>query len=145
MRKYFVYPVLFICGGVLYCLLEILWRGYTHWSMAVAGGVCLSLIYYIRHCCPNVSLVLRCITGAVIICTVEFAVGFIVNIILGWNVWDYSDRLFNLYGQICPLYAILWFLICFPGNFLCGMISNLFNTEKRKDHNNGSYYEKNPQ
>ena len=34
------------------------------------------------------------------------------------NVWDYSDRKFNLMGQICPLYSALWFLLCIPVNRL---------------------------
>ena len=30
---------LFFLGGIGYAGLEILWRGYTHWTMALTGGV----------------------------------------------------------------------------------------------------------
>lgn len=70
--------------------------------------------------------VARYAAGAAIICTVEYLTGFIVNLILGWSVWDYSDRLFNVYGQICPLYTILWFLICIPGDALAGFLNKHF-------------------
>ena len=32
--------VLFSIGAMGYGLIEILWRGYTHWSMLTAGGIC---------------------------------------------------------------------------------------------------------
>ena len=84
--------------------------------MGIAGAICFTTIHLIRRYCPDIPLWLRCTAGAVFICSIEFATGFFVNILLGWHVWDYSDKLFNLYGQICPLYAILWFLVCIPGN-----------------------------
>lgn len=31
---------LFVVGGLLYAVIEILWRGYTHWTMAILGGMC---------------------------------------------------------------------------------------------------------
>ena len=41
--------LLFLAGSGLYPLLEVLWRGYSHASMALAGGVCLLLINAV--CC----------------------------------------------------------------------------------------------
>ena len=38
----------------------------------------------------------------------EFITGCIVNLWLGWDVWDYSDMPGNLMGQICPQYTLLW-------------------------------------
>ena len=32
--------MLFSIGAVGYGLIEIIWRGYTHWSMLGAGGIC---------------------------------------------------------------------------------------------------------
>ena len=34
----FEYLMVFLLGGAGYCLIEVLWRGFTHWSMALAGG-----------------------------------------------------------------------------------------------------------
>ena len=125
MRNKIAYFVSFITGAILYTATEILWRGHTHWTMGIAGGVCLTAIYALRVACPDTSLIILCITGAFVILTVEFATGFIVNMMLGWNVWDYSDRVFNIYGQICPLYAFLWVLICIPGNLISSGIQKL--------------------
>lgn len=126
MKRAFEYTVVFLFGGMLYCMIEILWRGTTHWSMGIAGGGCFFAIYLLRRYCGEVSLPLRCLAGAVVICTVELVSGFFLNIVLGWNVWDYSGRWLNVYGQICPLYAILWFLICIPANVLSERLERRF-------------------
>ena len=42
------------------------------------------------------------------------AFGVVCNLALGWRVWDYSLLWGNLWGQICPLYSSLWFLLCIP-------------------------------
>ena len=34
------YVVLFVTGGLVYMSLELLWRGYTHWTMGILGGIC---------------------------------------------------------------------------------------------------------
>ena len=126
LKKYFEYPIAFTVGGALYSIIEVLWRGRTHWTMAIAGGICFVLMHYIDKNCCDISLAVRCFVCAIVICTVEFAFGFAVNMVLGWNVWDYSGRWLNLYGQICPLYALLWFLIGIPGNIISKKLGGFF-------------------
>ena len=69
----------FLSGGGIYSVLEILWRGYTHWTMAVTGGVCLVLLHGLNRLCARWALVFRCLTGSAIITAMELAVGLIVN------------------------------------------------------------------
>jgi uncharacterized membrane protein len=49
--------------------------------------------------------------GAIIITGLEFLTGVLVNLWLGLSVWDYSYMPFNLLGQICLPYSILWLLL----------------------------------
>ena len=58
-------------------------------------------------------LLKKCLLGAVIITAVEFVFGVIFNMSLNMNVWDYNGVPFNILGQICLPYSILWFGICF--------------------------------
>ena len=106
--------VIFVFGAINYMAIEILWRGHTHWTMAVAGGLCAMLIYVFNIEFHELNWIYKCLTGAVIITSVEFITGLIVNMTLKWNVWDYSEHAFNFLGQICPQYFVYWFLLCIP-------------------------------
>lgn len=106
--------VIFVFGAINYMAIEILWRGHTHWTMAIAGGLCALFIYVLNIEFSQMGLLYKCFAGAIIITSVELITGIIVNLILKWNVWDYSGRAFNFLGQICPLYFFLWFLLCIP-------------------------------
>ena len=111
--------LLFLTGGVIYSAIEILFRGYTHWTMAVAGGLCLALIYLMDSVTKNSSLALKCLFGSLIITAVELSVGLIVNTALGWNIWDYSHLPLNLMGQICFPFSVIWMLITVPALYIC--------------------------
>lgn len=101
---------LFASGGALYVLLELLWRGYSHWSMFLLGGLCFVLIGAINEYIEwETPLFLQGIIGSLCIVTpLEFVTGCVVNLWLGWNVWDYTDMPMNLLGQICAPFALLW-------------------------------------
>ena len=32
-------------GGAGYGAIELLWRGFTHWTMVLTGGFCFSILY----------------------------------------------------------------------------------------------------
>ncbi|MCQ2513482.1 MAG: putative ABC transporter permease [Ruminococcus sp.] len=115
---------IFTLGGVVYSLIEILWRRRTHWTMAITGGVCfLSLYKFYKHN-KLMELYKKCVCGSVIITAIEFICGCIVNLKLKMNVWDYKNCKFNVKGQICPLYSFLWGLLCLPVSMLCKYMSN---------------------
>lgn len=59
----------------------------------------------------DMPLIRQMMIGACIITSVEFICGCIVNLLLGWNVWNYSDMPFNVLGQVCMPYMVLWFLL----------------------------------
>ena len=99
--------------GVLYCGIEILWRGYTHWTMGVlACVICIPLDIANDTVIPwETPLWLQAIIGGTIITAAEFIAGCIVNLWLGWDVWDYSNMPFNVMGQICLPFTILWIFV----------------------------------
>ena len=119
MKSLMKYLFLGTVGGVLYNILEILWRGRTHISMTFAGGVSLVLIFMLNEKARHLSLFKKSLIGAAIITVVEFISGYIVNLKMGLHVWNYSDRAFHFMGQVCLLYSFFWFLLCIPVNFVC--------------------------
>lgn len=115
----------FALGAIAYGLVEIAARGYTHWTMLLTGGAVMVLINLINQS-QNLSLPLRCVLGATVITSLEFFVGMSVNVALGWNVWDYSDKALNLWGQICPQFCLGWLFISIPAFGLSNVIRKRF-------------------
>lgn len=105
---------LFGIGAAGYSLIEIAFRGHTHWTMSLTGGCCAMMLYRMHRKMKERPVIVRCGMGALIITMAELGVGIIVNRVLGWNVWDYSDRYLNVMGQICPLFSLYWFLLNWP-------------------------------
>ena len=118
----------FALGSILYGLTEILWRGWTHWTMLLCGGICFTLMYLVSG--SELSLVKKWLLSTCIITTVEFVAGCIVNLRLHWQVWDYSSLPFNLLGQICPRFILMWLALSIPGVALCTLLHRLFTAVK---------------
>ena len=86
MRQYLKEMFLAVTGGLLYIILELVWRGHSHWTMFVLGGLCFVLIGLINELIPwCMPLWKQALIGAVIITGLELLTGCIVNLWLGWN------------------------------------------------------------
>lgn len=105
--------ILFVIFGLLYCGLEILWRGYTHPSMFIVGGICCLLVGLINEITPNMTMWLQCLLSAIIITIIEFFSGCILNLWLNLGVWNYTNMLFNLLGQVCLPFSMAWFFLSY--------------------------------
>lgn len=107
--KYFV---LGWFGGSTYCSLEVIFRGRSHWSMVVLAFILFLLIGSLNNLFPwEMSLAKQGVIGACMVTVLEFITGCIVNIWLGWNVWDYSNMPLNILGQVCLPFSLLWILL----------------------------------
>ena len=131
MKYFYENAQVFIIGSLLYSSLEILFRGFTHWTMFFAGGLCFTILYNIFIRNKGMSLWKKCIIGTFIITSVELIVGYTVNIILNWNVWDYSHYPFDLRGQVCLLFTALWFVLSAPIVWLTNKLQRITRTELR--------------
>ena len=124
----------FSIGAVGYSLLEILWRGNTHWTMTLAGGICFVGIHLSNIHARTLSIWKKCFLGSVLITIVELFTGIVVNLWMRWNVWDYSGQWMNFPGQVCPLFSFFWFVLTFPLLFLSNRINRFFQAHSlRKD------------
>ena len=104
--------LIFIMGSI-YMVLEGLWRGWTHISMLIVGGIAAFFIGKLNEhpTFYNRKMWQQCIIGTVIILVLEFVSGVILNIWLQLEIWDYSNTWGNILGQICIPYAVMWFLL----------------------------------
>ena len=120
------YSIIFFTGGFLYCGIEILYRGYTHISMFFTAGSCFLLIGAVEalfH--ARFSLLLQMLLCGLMITTIEYLVGLLVNHQLHLNVWDYTGRPYNIQGQICLLNSTLWFLLSGPSILLFDFLRHI--------------------
>ena len=98
--------VLFYLGGMGYMFLEFLWRGRSHGSMFLLGGLCFLLIGWLSRLLRRVPLAARLVLSAGVITALELGTGLLVN--RDYAVWDYRAMPYHFAGQICLGYSLLW-------------------------------------
>lgn len=125
--KIFNMFVIWLTGGIVYYFAEILFRGFSHFSMLICGGLCFLLVGNIGNLILNskdniiISVIKIMLIGTMIITTLEYITGMIVNVKYNLKVWDYSDMKYNVNGQICLLYSFFWALI----SLICVYVYNV--------------------
>ena len=107
-RKAKKYSLLFILGAIGYAAIETIWRGHTHWSMMIAGGLCFGLFSVVADRMNGKSILVKAVVCAVGVTAIEFVFGVVFNLWFKMDVWDYSNMPLNLLGQICPIFSLIW-------------------------------------
>lgn len=136
MKKLSEYLFMWALGGCMYYGFELMFRGFSHWSMFVLGGICF-LFFYIQGSMlhwedPLWKQLIRCI---IFVTSMEFITGIIVNKWLGLEVWDYTGLPFELFGQICLPFIVIFSGLCVIGIILSGYLSYwLYGGEKPYYH-----------
>jgi uncharacterized membrane protein len=98
---------LFVVGGTIYLGIELIFRGYSHYSMFFLGGLCFVCMGLINEVLSwDSSIWKQAVIGGIITTLLEFITGCIVNLWLGWNVWHYNR--FDILGQVCIPYFFVW-------------------------------------
>lgn len=108
--------VLFYLGGASYMTLEFLWRGRSHSSMFLLGGLCFLALGKLRK--APLPLPALTVLGALMVTGMELAAGLVVN--RDHAVWDYSAMPMNFMGQICLPFTLLWMPVSLAGMTLYG-------------------------
>ena len=106
--------MLFSLGGAGYMGLELLWRGWSHGSMFLAGGSCFLLLGAFsksKHPLP-----VKAAMGAGAVTAVELLAGLLVN--RDYSVWDYRTMPLNFHGQVCLPFTLLWLPVSVGGMLL---------------------------
>ena len=109
--------LIFTVGGGAYVLVELLWRGRSHISMFLLGGLCFWLIGRLDRE-KSIPVIRQAVLGACLVTGLELLTGLIVNCWLKLGVWDYSSQPLNFLGQICLLYFLLWIPLSAAAVFL---------------------------
>ena len=86
---------LIAAGGSTYYLIEIWFRGFSHWTMFVLGGVALTFCSFqgeVMHW--SEPMWIQIIRAVLFLTSLEFMTGIICNKWLKIGIWDYVFRTF---------------------------------------------------
>ena len=110
-------------GGCLYYGFEVVFRGFSHWSMFALGGICMCFAVLAG---PGAGVEGSDVDPA------SALHGFrdVLRVyhrhhrkqVLGWHVWDYTGLPLQLFGQICLPFMLLFALLCGIGIILGGLL-----------------------
>ena len=82
MTQRLKYLFLFVTGGLLYNIIEIAFRGWSHWTMFILGGICFIGLGLINEVIPwEMPLWQQVLIGAGIITGLEFVTGCLFRLI----------------------------------------------------------------
>ena len=127
--KYFT---LFLIGGITYYFIEIAYRGYSHVSMVIVGGLCFILIGSINEFSnKEIPLLLQMLISVLLVDIVELISGIIINRVLLLNVWDYSQLKYNFLGQISLNSSIAWFFLSLFAIYMDDLLRYVIFKEKK--------------
>lgn len=124
MRQLNKLLTLFVTGGLIYFLIELVFKTFVsgsvvHWSMFLLGGLCFIIIGGLNNYIPwEMDLVQQGLIGAITVTALEFIFGCILNLWLGLDIWDYSHLPLNILGQVCLPFSIAWFFLAIIAIFL---------------------------
>jgi len=132
LKVIFKYLFLFLIGGLIYCGIELLWRGRTHWTMLIVGGICFIFCGIINELFDwDMPLWMQMLICSIGITVIELISGLVINKLFKLNVWDYSNLPFNLFGQVCLLFTFIWFLLSSLAIILDDWLRYLFFDEEK--------------
>ena len=108
-KEFFIFLVM----GCIYTNIELVCRGYISSIDACSRRFVWTLIGLINNIAPNKQLYKQCLLSMIIVTCVEFISGYILNIKMGLNIWDYSNLplTLNIMGQVSLLFSVFWFFL----------------------------------
>ncbi len=90
--------------------IEVLYDNTSHRSMGLVGGIAFVICSYVIKL--ELSYWINCFIFANVIVALEYISGRIYN--KDYQIWDYRKIPFNLHGQICLPFYLIWMVVISP-------------------------------
>lgn len=113
LKKIYHELILAIIGGILYYMIEVVFRGHSHITMAILGSICFVCVGALNNYLPwDMLFWQQCFYGCIIITVLEGLSGLLLNVWLKLGIWDYSQVPFNFFFHQCSLpFCLIWFIL----------------------------------
>jgi hypothetical protein len=120
--KWVLSILLWFWAGGVYFFAEVIWKTAQgrpetiSWTMfALAIILAIPMERFGAELPWEMPLIAQAGISALAVIATEFVAGLILNVALGLGIWDYSNMPGNIMGQVCPQFALLWFVVSIIG------------------------------
>lgn len=120
--KWVLSILLWFWAGGVYSFAEVIWKTAQgrpetiSWTMfALAIILAIPMERFGAELPWEMPLIAQAGISALAVIATEFVAGLILNVALGLGIWDYSNMPGNIMGQVCPQFALLWFVVSIIG------------------------------
>ena len=125
----------FACGGVLYFIVEVVWRilmghGEASFLMAPMAGIVCVVVMALYD--KRVPIVLGSLAGAIVITLLELLVGSVALFGFGRRFWYYGR--INWHGIIALDWFFKWWGVCFGVLFARWLLELYLKWRKQKEN-----------
>lgn len=118
------YYILFCIGFCTYSIIEVLFRGYTFFTMGLTGGIAFLIIDQINNKISwDLDILLQGILGSTVVTLLELIIGTYCIYNNLPSMWDYSSMPLNYHGVICLPFSIAWIFISIFGILVADLIN----------------------
>jgi len=113
-QKIIPYGSIFVISGLIYTMLELIWRGRTHWTMFLCAGLCGLVMANINNNLLefDTDFLKQVVISALCCTTFEFLFGIMFN--GDFSIWDYRNTWGTIHilgDQVNILFFGIWIII----------------------------------
>ena len=112
------YVFMISCGILFGAFIELLYRERVIFAASVIMGIYFAVIHRINRALTDEPIYTKALISTFAITAVELGSGIITNRVMHLHLWDFSDSLFHVLGQICMRECFIRFMIALPVIFL---------------------------
>ncbi len=103
---------IFSVMGLMCVGIEVLFDNTSHRAMFLVGGIAGVVAGLTYESFPNVPFILITLIMATEVLVIEYIGGRIFN--KNHTIWNYSHLKFNLHGQVCLHFGLVWWAVISP-------------------------------
>ncbi len=112
------YVFMISCGILFGAFLELLYHERVIFAASIIMGIYFGVIHRINRALTDEPIYTKALISTFAITAVELGFGVITNRVMHLRLWDFSDSLFHVLGQICMRECFIRFMIALPVIYL---------------------------
>lgn len=108
------YIFIISCGVIIGALIESLYQERAVFASSIIMGIFFGIAHGVNCALHDEPIYTRALISTFFITGTELIIGVIANRILSLHLWDVSDSMIHLFGQICLRDVFNRFIFAFP-------------------------------